>query len=288
MLPHLAPPALRQRIQTIRAGDPHLPARDPTPLLRSAEESGGEAAQEQDQRARHQGQRHLLCHAVGDATPRIAPVEADELLPSAELASWATLLQPKKGGKKAPTASKDESLHIPLQWLFLPNSAAPFAQTATASRAQLSSFSTLLQLVHQSAQLWQQVPCYAELFTPLMDVLGHILSQQRGAVVALPTVLQQYTQHLHQYLSGSVQHAISLRTPLEASLAPLALKQHNPLFVEGYNPTKDYDPVKERAAAKELSHKLKREKKGALRELRGHRGGGPAAARDPGCPCGGA
>ena len=36
--------------------------------------------------------------------------------------------------------------------------------------------------------------------------------------------------------------------PLEASLAPLALKTHAPIFTgESYNPTKSYDPIKERA-----------------------------------------
>lgn len=193
-------------------------------------------------------------------------------VPSADLACWAPLLQVAKAkkGKSTPASTADVDLHLPLQWLFLPNSASVFASSASGpTRAQMASFSTLLQLVHQSAQLWQQLPSYAELFTPIMDAIGHILSQQKsGAFAPLPSVLQQYLDHLHQYLVGSVQHSISLRVPLAASLAPLALKQHNPLFVEGYNPTKDYDPVKERAQAKELSHKLKREKKGALRELR--------------------
>ena len=102
-----------------------------------------------------------------------------------------------------------------------------------------------------------------------MDTLGHVLEQQkRGSFSSLPPTLQSYTQHLHSYLSSSIAHSISLRVPLEASLAPLALKSHAPLFTEGYNPTKDYDPIKERAQIKELSQKLKREKKGALRELR--------------------
>ena len=176
------------------------------------------------------------------------------------LAVFKPLFQAKK------PVPEPKDLHLPLSYLF--GSSSSSASTPNTALSQ-QLFSTVLQLIHQSAQLWQGLESYAELMQPVSDVLGAMLSNQssQGWSKLSPTG-QTYLQHLHKYLQGSSAHAVSLRTPLSASLAPLALKQHNPLFVEGYNPTKDYDPIKERAAAKELTHKLKREKKGALRELR--------------------
>lgn len=172
------------------------------------------------------------------------------------LAVFRSLLTAKK------PAAEVQDLHLPLTFLF----ATGDIDSAGVKQQLLA---TVIQLIHQSAQLWQSLATYAECFQPIADVIAHILAQQSaGSWCHLPPTLQQYLSHLLKYLQGSAAHSVSLRTPLAASLAPLALKQHNPLFVEGYNPTKDYDPIKERAAQKELTHKLKREKKGALRELR--------------------
>jgi hypothetical protein len=209
-------------------------------------------------------------------------------VPSPALALWKPLFVNDKAAAAAPAAGKkgkqdaapviaSQDLHIPLHWLFLSSEAPLFAagkSTATLSPSSPSlaaaSYSTLLQLVHQAAQLWQPgCVSYAELFVPLLDGLTHLLDlQSQKQLATLPSTLQAYTSHLRSYLAQSSLHSVSLRQPLAASLAPLALKTHAPLFEEGYNPTKDYDPIKERAHIKELSHKLKREKKGALRELR--------------------
>lgn len=46
------------------------------------------------------------------------------------------------------------------------------------------------------------------------------------------------------------------------------MKLHNPVFKEGYTPGKDLDPDAIRAERRKLKNKLKKERKGALRELR--------------------
>ena len=59
------------------------------------------------------------------------------------------------------------------------------------------------------------------------------------------------------------------RQPLELHHhRPLAIKTSIPKFEESYNPDKHYDPDQERAESSKLRAEYKRERKGALRELR--------------------
>jgi len=233
---------------------------------------------------------------------------------SPQLAIWTDLLrldQPagstteksstksKPGKKKKPSANATQEstvsddpdanldLHVPLHWIFFNNSSPIFTSTSSASSTSTSTpypirlMSLVLQLLHQCIQLWVHLPSAPEIFTPVLDALGHLVSLQRQVLsqndvddasahaTPFPASLHALTIHLHSFLSSSLLHSLSLRRPLEFSLAPLALRTHAPLAIgEGYNPTKDYDPQVERAQIKQLQAKLKREKKGALRELR--------------------
>jgi len=59
------------------------------------------------------------------------------------------------------------------------------------------------------------------------------------------------------------------RRPLELHHhRPLAIKTSIPKFEESFNPDKHYDPDRERADASKLRAEHKRERKGAIRELR--------------------
>ena len=49
---------------------------------------------------------------------------------------------------------------------------------------------------------------------------------------------------------------------------PLPIKSSIPKFEESFDPNRHYDPDKERSEAKKLQKEYKRERKGALRELR--------------------
>ena len=49
---------------------------------------------------------------------------------------------------------------------------------------------------------------------------------------------------------------------------PLAIKTSIPKFEESFNPDKHYDPDRERAEASKLRAEHKKERKGAVRELR--------------------
>lgn len=72
-----------------------------------------------------------------------------------------------------------------------------------------------------------------------------------------------------QKLERLLKHARLARRPLELHHhRPLAIKTSIPKFEESYNPDKHYDPDRERAEASKLKAEHKRERKGAMRELR--------------------
>ena len=74
----------------------------------------------------------------------------------------------------------------------------------------------------------------------------------------------------------SVQHLTILLSQARLRRRPLELHHHRPLpirtsipkFEENFNPDKHYDPDRERSEAAKLRNEYKRERKGAVRELR--------------------
>ncbi|KAF2099556.1 Nop14-like protein [Rhizodiscina lignyota] len=107
-----------------------------------------------------------------------------------------------------------------------------------------------------AVDLWSTKSAFTEIFSP--DVLETLTELNHPAV---PTVLNR----LRILLSQS-KHT---RRPLELHhWRPLAIKSAVPRFEESFNPDRHYDPNRERAEASKLRAEYKREKKGALRELR--------------------
>ena len=103
------------------------------------------------------------------------------------------------------------------------------------------------------ADLWFSKSAFTEIFTP--DTLE-----------TLSTLGQTKA---HQRLQILLNQARLVRRPLELHHhRPLPIKTAIPKFEEGYNPDKHYDPDLDRTNASKLRAEYKREKKGALRELR--------------------
>jgi nucleolar protein 14 len=102
------------------------------------------------------------------------------------------------------------------------------------------------------ADLWAGTPAFIEIFTPLLTPLSTL--NQTNTVQRLKILLQNARLH---------------RRPQELHHhKPLPIKTSIPKFEEGFDPNKHYDPDRERADATRLQKEYKREKKGALRELR--------------------
>jgi nucleolar protein 14 len=103
-----------------------------------------------------------------------------------------------------------------------------------------------------AADLWSASPSFTEIFTP---VLAPLKSTSQTATL--------------RTLSARLTTARLLRRPqLLHSHRPLPIKTSIPKFEESFDPNKHYDPDKERSDAAKLQKEYKREKKGALRELR--------------------
>ncbi|KAF1835426.1 nucleolar protein 14 [Decorospora gaudefroyi] len=103
-----------------------------------------------------------------------------------------------------------------------------------------------------AAETWTTSPSLLEIFTPLLAPLNH----------------KNQTTTL-QNLSARLALARSKRRPLLLhSHRALPIKTAVPKFEQGFDPNRHYDPDKERADGKRLQKEYKRERKGAMRELR--------------------
>lgn len=99
-------------------------------------------------------------------------------------------------------------------------------------------------------ELWSDKPAFVEIFAPFLTSL-----QAKDAV--------------KRKLSIMLEQAFLKRRPMEHHHhRPLPIKTSIPKFEESFNPDKHYDPDRERAEASKLRAEYKRERKGALRELR--------------------
>jgi nucleolar protein 14 len=103
-----------------------------------------------------------------------------------------------------------------------------------------------------AADLWSASPSFTEIFAPLLPSLKS--TSQKSALQTLTARLT--TARLRR------------RPQLLHDHRPLPIKSSIPKFEESFDPNKHYDPDKERAASIRLQKEWRRERKGAMRELR--------------------
>ncbi|KAF2835519.1 nucleolar protein 14 [Patellaria atrata CBS 101060] len=105
----------------------------------------------------------------------------------------------------------------------------------------------------EMSNIWAAKSAFIEIFNPALELLSTIPTQKK---------------HAHQ-LRLLISKSRLARRPLELHHhRPLAIKTSIPKFEEGFNPNKHYDPDRDRAEASKLKAEYKRERKGAMRELR--------------------
>lgn len=110
------------------------------------------------------------------------------------------------------------------------------------------------QNIITAIELWAKAPAFTEIFTPLLAPLKSAKPSQANAVQRLTIALQNARLHRRPQL---LHHH-----------RPLPIKSSIPKFEEDFDPNKHYDPDKERAEQAKLRKEYKRERKGAMRELR--------------------
>ena len=103
-----------------------------------------------------------------------------------------------------------------------------------------------------AADLWSASPAFSEIFTPLLSPLQSA-NQTRTT----------------QNLKARLNNARLVRRPQTLHHhRPLPIPSRIPKFEESFDPTKHYDADRERADGAKLQKEYKRERKGAMRELR--------------------
>ncbi|KAJ5558162.1 RRNA maturation protein (Nop14) [Penicillium sp. DV-2018c] len=131
---------------------------------------------------------------------------------------------------------------------------------------KMSLLTTLISLLGSASDTWAEKSAFTEIFTPVRAVLQFLRQSLKSKAYAaarepIQSTLDKIDAHLAQ--------ARLVRRPLFLhDHKPLAIKTAIPKFEENFNPDKHYDPDRERAESNRLKKEFKRERKGAMRELR--------------------
>lgn len=126
---------------------------------------------------------------------------------------------------------------------------------------------TSAQVCGVAADIWTGKSSFQDTFAQAVSVLAHLSTKanRKHMPKALISRLEKAQLKLDRMI-GLAQ--ISRRPLLLHNHRPLAIKTYIPKFEETYDPDKHYDPDRDRAELAKLQKEHKRERKGALRELR--------------------
>lgn len=131
---------------------------------------------------------------------------------------------------------------------------------------KLSAISVLVTLIDTASGLWSSKLAFCDIFTQARRVLKFLAKACDGKIPSsLADQIQQTIDNLQRLLK---QSDLARRPLLLHYHRPLAIKTAVPKFEESFNPDRHYDPDRERAELNKLKKEHKRERKGALRELR--------------------
>lgn len=130
----------------------------------------------------------------------------------------------------------------------------------------IAQFTSLLQMF---STLWAGKTAFFEAFEPAKILLTHLLRSKSLEVLNSPS-LASHLKSVLASIEARLQKAFLTRRPLELHHhRPLPIPSNIPKFQETYSlDKKSYDPDQERVEASKLKAELKKERKGALRELR--------------------
>merc|ERR1712093_975370 len=104
---------------------------------------------------------------------------------------------------------------------------------------------------------------FIELFEPMADTLDRVQDD------ALPVFLQSRLATLKDSVRRMLKFSHQARRPLTLQThKPIPIPSYLPKFDAGYAPGRRFDPDVERNEASKLKALFKKEKKGAIRELR--------------------
>ncbi|KAK9436324.1 rRNA maturation protein [Metarhizium brunneum] len=141
------------------------------------------------------------------------------------------------------------------------------AVSSKGESAKAAIIATMLDILDAAADLWSGKEAFLETFGQVVKVLEHLTS--KTCRPQLPSQIVDRAEKLIAKLGRMLSLAQISRRPLELHHhRPLAIKTYIPKFEETFDPDKHYDPDRERAELAKLKAEHKKERKGAMRELR--------------------
>lgn len=136
-----------------------------------------------------------------------------------------------------------------------------------AMSTKVAILATSIQLLDAAADLFSGKSAFFETFEPAKNVLVHLAS--KSCRTKLPAALNDQVEKLRSKLDRMLRLAHMARRPLELHHhKPLPIKTAIPKFEDSFDPNKHYDPDRDRAELAKLKAEHKKERKGAMRELR--------------------
>lgn len=164
------------------------------------------------------------------------------------------------------------------------NLTASLAGEASDNQLKVNLVATTLTLLKDFAEQYVSMEAFVELFKPTTTILDKVHLSKVPPAIKVPsfpfppplplflTLLpapQSRITDLQSSLSRMLHFSSSARKPLLLQAhKPIPIATFIPKFDEGFNPNRKFDPDTERAEASKVRALYKKEKKGAIRELR--------------------
>ncbi|CAI7909009.1 unnamed protein product [Closterium sp. NIES-53] len=129
---------------------------------------------------------------------------------------------------------------------------------------RLSLLLAVLKTLRSFALLYRPMQPFPEIFAPFLPTLAALAESGQ-----LPEEIEQERAAWVKDIEGAVAEVEGSRQPLRLRVKrAVPAKQFNPKFESDFARGKDYDPNRERAEQRRLQRAIKREARGAARELR--------------------
>ncbi|KAL5826220.1 hypothetical protein ACOSQ4_018017 [Xanthoceras sorbifolium] len=123
---------------------------------------------------------------------------------------------------------------------------------------------TLIETLRGFVNVYEELNSFPEIFLPIATLLLELAQQQN-----MPAALQEKLKDVAKLIKKKADDYHMLRRPLQMQKKkPVSIKLLNPKFEENFVKGRDYDPDRERVETRKLKKLVKREAKGAARELR--------------------
>lgn len=140
----------------------------------------------------------------------------------------------------------------------------PQPTDADNQQFKIALIETHIAMIETMAELWAEKSAFCEVFAEIYSTLRFL--QNFGK---LNDKTREEIRTVAHKVHEKLLHSQSARQFLRLHRhRPLAIKTSIPKFEESYNPDKHYDPDHDRAEVSKLKAEHKRERKGAMRELR--------------------